>query len=125
TSTGVDAQASAVLTKGTAQACVNTTLLARTPTTASISGSAGRLEISGPFYGPGTLTLSNNDDRALERGVDAITGHHGLCFEAAHLATLIAEGASESPLLPISETVSVLRIIDEIRRQIGVIFPGE
>ncbi|MET0863609.1 MAG: Gfo/Idh/MocA family oxidoreductase [Nakamurella sp.] len=125
TSTGVDAQASAVLTKGTAQACVNTTLLARTPTTASISGTAGRLEISGPFYGPGTLTLSNNDDRAIVRAVDAITGHHGLCFEAAHLATLIAEGASESPLLPISETVSVLRIIDEIRRQIGVIFPGE
>jgi len=54
-----------------------------------------------------------------------ITGHHGLCFEAAHFATLIAQGATESPLLPLDETVAVLDTIDRIRRQIGVIYPGE
>ena len=59
TATGVDAQVGVVLATGVAQACINTTLLARTPTTASISGSAARLELSGPFYGPGTmLTLT-------------------------------------------------------------------
>ena len=47
TDTGVDAQVSMVLTTGPAQAVLNTTLLAKTPTTASISGSAGRLEMSG------------------------------------------------------------------------------
>jgi predicted dehydrogenase len=125
TTTGVDAQASAVLTKGAAQAVVNTTLLARTPTVASISGDAGRLEISGPFYGPGTLTLSRNDDQRIVRGPDPITGHHGLCHEAAHLALLVAEGRAESPLLPLAETVSVLRTCDAIRQQIGVRLPGE
>ena len=53
TATGVDAQVGVVLSTGAAQACINTTLLARTPTTASISGSAARLEISGPFYAAG------------------------------------------------------------------------
>ena len=126
TATDVDAQVSAILTKGAAQAVVNTTLLAQTPTTASISGSAGRLEISGPFYAPGRLTLSGTDDRQqIVREPDAITGHQGLCFEAAHLAMLVAEGATESPLLPLAETVSVLRTVDAIRQQVGVRFPGE
>ncbi|MEP6563460.1 MAG: Gfo/Idh/MocA family oxidoreductase [Nakamurella sp.] len=125
TATGVDAQVSTLLIKGSAQACINTTLLAKTPTTASISGTAGRLESSGPFYGPGTLTLSDNHDRRLVRDLDAITGHHAMCFEAAHLATLIAQGATESPLLPLAETVSVLRTVDTIRGQIGFALPGE
>ena len=125
TDTGVDAQASMVLTTGQAQAVLNTTLLAQTPTTASISGSAARLEISGPFYGPGVLTLTGNDDHQLIRDKDAITGHTGLCFEAAHFAVLIGEGATESPLLPLAETVAVLRTIDAVREQLGVRYPGE
>ena len=104
---------------------MNTTLLAKTPTLASISGSAGRLEIAGPFYAPSTLTLTGNDDRQIVRSVGPITGHQGLCFEAAHLAELVAAGAVESPLLPLAETVSVLRTVDGIRRQVGVRFPGE
>ena len=125
TGTGVDAQVSMVLTSGAAQACLSTTLSARTPTTASISGSRARLELSGPFYGPGVLTLTAGDDRRLVREQDQIAGHHGLCFEAAHFATLVAEGATESPLLPLAETVSVLHTIDGIRRQLGVRSSGE
>ncbi len=125
TSTAVDAQVSMVLTAGSAQATLSTTLLAKTPTRASISGTDATIEISGPFYAPGTLTLTANDGRSLVREQDQITGHQGLCFEAAHLATLLAEGATESPLLPLDETVAVLRTADTIRRQIGVSYPGE
>ena len=52
TATGVDAQVSMVLASGAAQASLNTTLRARTPTAASISGTRARLEITGPFYAP-------------------------------------------------------------------------
>ncbi len=74
---------------------------------------------------PGVLTLTANDGRRLVREADPITGHLGMSFEAAHAATLIADGATESPLLPLDETISVLRTIDGIRRQVGVRFPGE
>lgn len=124
TDTGVDAQVSVTLLVGTAMACLNTTLRTRTPTTASISGSAGYLELSGPFYAPGTLTLTTPAGRA-EREPDGVTGSDGLCHEAAHFAQLVADGATESPLLPLTETVRVLRTIDEIRRQLGVSYPGE
>ena len=125
TDTGVDGQVSITLGRGAAQACLNTTLWSRTPTTASISGTVARAELSGPFYAPGVLTLTGSEERQLVRAPDAVTGHQGLCYEAAHLATLVADGATESPLLPAEETIGILSIIDEIRRQIGVSYPGE
>jgi predicted dehydrogenase len=125
TDTGVDAQVSMVLTSGRAQSCLNTTLLAKTPTTASISGTLAALAVEGSFYAPGVLTLTANDGRRLVRDVDPITGHLGMSFEAAHAATLLADGATESPLMSLDETTSVLRTIDVIRGQVGVRFPGE
>ena len=125
TGTGVDAQVSLVLSTGHAQAGLNTTLLAKTPTTASICGTRARIELSGPFYATGVLTLIDNDGHRLTRPADPIAGHEGLCYEAAHLATLIAEGATDSPMLPLADSVAVLRTIDEARRQLGVRFPGE
>lgn len=125
TSTGVDAQVSLALTVQATQATLHTTLLAKTPTRASVSGTAATLEIAGPFYAPSTLSLIDRSDQRLVRGADLITGHHGLCYEAAHFASLVADGVVESPLLPLAETLSVLETIDEARRQIGAIFPGE
>ena len=126
TGTGVDAQISMVLHSGAAQASLHTTLLAETPTTASISGSAGRVELSGPFYAPGVLTLTTpRGGRRLERDRDAITGHDGLCYQAAELARCVAAGMTECPTLPPSETLAVMRTMDEIRRQVGVRYPGE
>ena len=125
TDTGVDAQVTMVLTRGQAQAGLNTTLLAKTPTTASISGTLAALELAGPFYAPGEMTLTATDGRRLVRPVDPVLGHLGMSFEAAHLATLITQGATESPLLTLDETISVLRTIDDVRHRLGVRFPGE
>lgn len=126
TETGVDRQMSAVLTYDSpAQAVVNTTLASRTPTTASISGPDARLELAGTFYGPGPVRLVTRDRDVIEsepRGLDADVrlGHEG-----AHFATLVAEGRRESPLLPLDETVAVMETLDELRRQVGVVYPGE
>jgi predicted dehydrogenase len=125
TSTGVDAQVSMVLTIGSAHAVLNATLLAKTPTTASISGSAGRVELSGAFYAPGTLTYTPLGASPLVRDPDPIRGTGGLAYEAAELARCVIEGRTESPLLPMSETLSVMQTMDEVRRQVGVTFPGE
>ena len=115
--TGVDAQVSAVLRTGTAHAVVTTTLTARTPTTASVSGTAGRVEIAADFYTPAELILTTQAGWHV-REVDAIRGHEGLCYQAAHLAQLVGDGRRESPLLPLDETVSIMETMDEVRRQI-------
>lgn len=125
--TGVDRQISAVLSgyDGPAQALINTTLAAKTPTVALISGATARLEIPGAFYAPQRIRLISRDDTVVESPEPAIAGHNGLCHEAAHFATLVAEGRTESDLLPWSETLAVMETIDELRRQVGALLPGE
>lgn len=115
---GVDAQFGAVLRTGSAYAVLSSTLCARTPTTASVAGTAGRVEIAGNFYEPARLTLTTPAG-SWERPVDPIQGHDGLCFPAAHLAQLVADGAAESALLPGSVSVRIMETMDDIRRQIG------
>lgn len=125
TSTGVDAQVGVVLDKGAAQAVLYTTLLAKTPTTAVISGTVARAELAGPFYTPGVLTVTFRDGTALAREPDTITGSGGLCYEAAELARCVTQGRRESPLLRWGETLAIMKTMDEIRRQVGVVLPGE
>ncbi len=126
TETGVDRQVSAVFTYDSgAHALVSTTLAARTPTVASVSGSEARIELGGPFYVPGVVRLVTRSGEVHESEPPAIQGHLGLCHEAAHLAQLVAEGATESPLLPLDETVAIMETLDEIRALVGVRYPGE
>ena len=116
--TGVDGQVSMVF-EGPAHAVLNTTLFAATPTTASVAGTIARVEISGPFYAPATLSYLHRDGSRLDIDGGPITGHGGLAYEAAHLAQLVADGRTESPLLALEETVQIMKTIDEVRRQIG------
>lgn len=119
--TGVDRQISAVMGQferhGHAQALISTTLASETPTVALISGSEGRIEIPGPFYGPAQITFIPRDGEPVVSEVPAIQEHAGLCYEAAHFATLICEGRTESDLMPHDDTLAVMATMDELLSQ--------
>ena len=125
---GVDRQIAIVLDRFAdhphARAVLHTTLAAATPTTASISGSAARIELDGPFYTPGPVRLVRGAEAATWPG-EALSGGEGMCYEAAHFAKLVADAHRESPLLPLDETVAIMAVMDEIRAQVGVRYPGE
>ena len=127
--TGVDRQISGLLSDyesaPNAHALVNTTLASKTPTVALISGSEARIELPGSFYAPQQVAVIARDGSVTESAPPAITGHQGLCHEAAHFATMLAEGRTESELLPWSETLAVMETMDELRRQVGAELPGE
>ncbi|GAA1531528.1 Gfo/Idh/MocA family oxidoreductase [Dactylosporangium maewongense] len=125
TTTGVDAQVSAVLRTGSAHGIVSTTQTAASPTTASISGTAARIELAGPFYQPQAVRLTTVTGDVSESAPPAITGHEGLVHQAAHFADLLTAGATDSPLLPLAETLTIMQTLDEIRRQIGLTYPNE
>ena len=114
--TGVDRQVSMVLDGYAdhpfAHAVLNTTLAARTPTTATISGSDGRIEIPGSFYAPQSFRwIPRDGDEELSPQPD-VPGHEGLAYEAAHFARLVAEGRRESDLLPLAETVAIVETME-------------
>ncbi|MEU8828065.1 Gfo/Idh/MocA family oxidoreductase [Streptomyces sp. NPDC048636] len=123
--TGVDGQVSIVVTNGAgAHALLNTTLFARTPTRASIAGTRARLELDGDFYAPTSVRLIDRKNEVL----DVFTPPRldgGLCFEAAEVARCVSEGRTESALMPLDETLRIMRTLDEIRGAVGNRFPGE
>ena len=125
TEDGVDAQASITAQSDAgALGLIGCSMLTKTPTTAVVCGTLARLEIDGDFYGPNMIRLVAPDGTVLDNH-EPESREHGLRFEAAEAARCISDGLTESPLLPLAETVSIMAAMDEVRRQIGVRYPGE
>jgi predicted dehydrogenase len=123
TSTGVDARAAVLLTTSDgATALVATSMVSALPVRATIVGSAGRIDVHSPFFGPSGLSLttgSPGSQTATWRDEAFQTLHEGLSYQATALASYVAAGRTESPLHTLDETVSILATIDEARRQIA------
>ncbi|MBI9116010.1 Gfo/Idh/MocA family protein [Sanguibacter suaedae] len=123
TETDVDGQISMVLDYASgAQALLHTTLWSRTPTTATISGTLGRIEVEGAFYAPTSFRVVGFDGSVRTYERPAVKG---LEFEAAEVARRITAGDTQSPRMTWDGTLEVMRTMDEVRRQVGVTYPGE
>jgi len=96
--------------------------MAKTATTAVIFGQDGRIEVAGDFYRPTSFTVTLNDGTwwSYDREVDG-----GFQYQAAEVARRIAAGETESPTITLENSLQVMRTLDEIRRQAGVVYPGE
>jgi predicted dehydrogenase len=126
---GVDRTVSAVATgfadHPAAVATITTTLAAPGGVTATILGTEGRLELDGRFYSPGSVRLVRPDGASSTAPQVGAESTDALMYQAAHLATLVAEGATESPFLPLDEVIAVMATMDELRHQVGNRLPGE
>jgi predicted dehydrogenase len=131
--TGVDASMALIFhySRGT-QAVLHTTSLSSTPTTASICGTLGRIDIRTPFYRPSDFIVTMNDGSTLEyqgkreqRELIGRDGSYGMHFEAAEVARCIATGQTQSDIMPWGDSLAVMRIMDQIRDQVGFKFPNE
>jgi predicted dehydrogenase len=112
--TGVDAQTSILLGyAGGAHAVLTCTLRAKSPTRAAIVGTDARIEIEGDFYAPGAFTLT---PRGGESQRVEIAHEGGLRYEADEVARCVGEGLLESPLMPLDETVAIMRTLDAVSR---------
>ena len=111
--TGVDRQVSMIFGYDNgAQAYLNTTTGAKTPTTATISGTHARIEIDGDFYAPSAFSLITRAGDA--RRFEFATQGRGLHFEAAEVARCLQSGVLESPLMPLDETVSIMQTMESV-----------
>jgi len=122
--TGVDATTTMIFQyPGPAHAALTTTLSARTANRAAISGSRARLEFGEWFYRPTTVCVTDRDGTEIERFEEPQQGN-GLRYQAAEVGRCLRAGLTESPLLPLAETLSIMEAMDEIRRQIGLRYPA-
>ena len=58
-------------------------------------------------------------------GQQPAIAHQGLHFQTAEVARRVAAGETRSPLRPLSASISVLRVLDEIRRHTGDLYADE
>jgi predicted dehydrogenase len=114
--TGVDGQTSMLFgyTSG-AQAVLTCTLFAESPTQAAIVGTDARIEIEGVFYAPTSFELiSRAGDRTVFETEDEGVG---LWYEAEEVARCLHEGLLESPLMPLDESIEIMRTMDAVLAQ--------
>ena len=124
--TGVDAQAAITVTNESGVlGLLGSTMLTKTPTTATVCGTHARLDISGDFYQHGAVVRLVAPDGTVLDEYQSLDGENGLAFEAAEVARRISAGELQSPLMPLAETVAIMAALDEVRSQLGVRFPGE
>jgi predicted dehydrogenase len=122
--TGVDAQTSMIFQyDGGRHAVLTTSVQGRTANAATIVGTDARIELDPIFYVPTSFSVITRDD-VVTRHEHPRVGE-GLRYQAAEVARCLRAGLLESPLLPLDETVEIMRTMDEVRRQIGLVYPQE
>ena len=100
-----------------ALATLSCSLVADTPRIASITGTAGRVEIARGFFRPDTLVLHQGD---LTEMIPVPYEGDGYVHEALEVQRCLADGLISSPLVPLADTLAVMRTLDAARAQIGV-----
>jgi predicted dehydrogenase len=153
--TGVDEQDAILLNyDGGRLATLNACVTMTTPTEAIIAGEKGILRIHTPFFRPRRISLGVNKLSglgekkmtwlrraarivpAVSRLRESLEGRHGrsiripykgngLHYQAAEVMRCLGRGMIESPVMPWSETLSIMGTMDAIRAQWGLVYPSE
>jgi len=122
--TGVDEQAAMVMRYERGQmavlSCAVRTALVHE---ASIIGTLGRIALAPPFWRGTTATLfvSGKDDETLELPYEG----NGYNCEAAEVMRCLREGKPESDVMPLDESLDIMKMMDAMRAQWGLKYPTE
>lgn len=124
TGTGVDLNCAVALAYADgATASLFSTLAAPTDNHCVLYGTKGQLRLSGRFHAPSGVQVQLLDQDAAEMPYP--TAGYGYHYEAAHVQECLAQGLLESPLLPLAFSLELMELLDAVRSQIGLRYPGE
>jgi predicted dehydrogenase len=121
--TGVDEQVAAVLHHpqgglGVVKAAIRVGMSC----TARISGTDGWVGLPAFMHCPDSLEVGTIGGT---EHIDATWEGEGLRFQVDEVHRCLAEGRTESAVMPLDETLAIAETLDTIRAQVGVIYPGE
>jgi predicted dehydrogenase len=122
--TGVDEQAAMVLSHAKGELSVlHTSIRANTFQDATILGTKGRIKLHTPWWKASDLTLYL--DEGGEELFEFPYTSNGFQFEAAAFMECLREGKLESEVMPLDETLSIMKTLDTLRSQWGLKYPME
>jgi predicted dehydrogenase len=88
-----------------------------------ICGTKGRLKLNRWWFCPSTLELSKGDGAPLV--IDPHAVGNGYNYEAEEVGRCLRAGARESSMLPLAFSVRLMRLMDGIRKQIGLAYDAD
>ena len=109
-----------------AVASLTASMTSWSPRTASIATTKGRIDVPAPFHHPDTVTwTSMSGDPDFDGPPPAEEIHEprlgaGYTHEALEVVRCLRNGELESPLVPLADTLALMRQMDRIRSQVGV-----
>ena len=107
-----------------AKAAFTTSMATAGPVTAFVLGTKGRVEIAGSFYCNVEYRVYDLENNLVKHYQPEVIGR-GMQHQAIHFEKCLNDGLLDSPELPLAESVEIMQNLDEIRRQTGVVYPGE
>ncbi|PYI29920.1 dimeric dihydrodiol dehydrogenase [Aspergillus indologenus CBS 114.80] len=131
TETAVDETVTIVLTspetrtQGVATASLRVTADPKEPGV-RIFGTRGQIQIFGPAARPDSIKVVVYGTAEDASGTAfPIPVGHGLFWEADECARRVQAGERESPVMPLAETLLMMRVFDQVREQNGLHYPDE
>ncbi len=123
---GIDLDVAVAAThEGGAVSALTTSMTSDSPRTATIATDEGRLDVPADFHHPPYVVWrpSRGEPERIETPAPVLGT--GLGNEAAHVQDCLRDGLSESPLVPRAQTLELLGVMDDVRRQIGVHYDAD
>jgi predicted dehydrogenase len=88
---------------------------------ASVIGTTGRIVIPAGFFNTTGFTLVRG---GTTEQITLPRRGNGMGYEAEEVMACLAAGRTESELVPLRTTLEVMRLLDDVRAQIGVVYPA-
>jgi len=90
-----------------------------------IQGEKGEIQIFGHIYSPARYRLvpKDKDAEILDRKFEFEGGAHGMMYEGDEAARCLLAGKLESDGIPWAESILIMEVMDEVRKQGGLVYP--
>jgi predicted dehydrogenase len=88
-----------------------------------ICGTKARLKLNRMWHCPVSLELTEGDN--ANQRIDPPYAGNGYNYEAAEVGRCVRSGAKESSILPLDFSLRLIRLLDRIRKEIGLEYPAD
>lgn len=121
---GIDLQNSLSLAyDGGAHAQLTTSIGAECPSIVSVAGTEGWLQSAAPLFNPAELIIQPRQG-TLRKETFEVVGN-GFSYELREVTRCLQAGLTESPFMTVKESVDMMELLDEARRQMKVRYPSD
>jgi len=123
--TGVDEQSSYLLRyESGCLAFLNSTINAPVDSRAVIIGSKGKIIVPKDFLAAQSVVLHMRDEEPSEIKLP-FDDNKGFKYEIEAASESIRKGLSENETMPLSDTLQLMETIDEIKKQLGLVYAND